>query len=173
MSKLRLRSRVKFFASLFDGVVTKVRKDGLAAYVDLNTDSLLILGSYDPSAQQLIAQSTVDKSFGLVTITQVLTASQTTQEKTGIGNVNVATTDGLIIINKTVGAATTVTLPLSSSKVGPVKIVDWKGDSATNNITVALSGSDKLNGGLTTWIIAANGASAVFHPISDGSGYAV
>lgn len=99
--------------------------------------------------------------------------SQTEQIKTSAGNVTVATTDGLIIINKTVGQATTVTLPASASKSGPVKVVDWKGDASTNVITIALTGGDKLNGNLTTWVIASDGGSVMLDPISDGTGYAV
>lgn len=102
-----------------------------------------------------------------------LTATQTQQIKTSSGSVTVAATDSLIAINKTVGAATTVTLPLAASKTVPVKVSDWKGDAGTNNITINVSGSDKLNGNLTSWTIAGDGASLVFSPLQDGSGYAV
>ena len=104
---------------------------------------------------------------------QILTASQTQQIKTTAGDVTVAAADGLIAINKTVGGSTTVSLPASSAKIGPVKIVDWKGDAGTNNITIAVTGSDKLNGNLTSWIIGADGGSVVLTPLSNGTGYAV
>lgn len=172
-TKLKLRVLPKFMAAIFAGTGTAVRKDGLATYIDLNWSLFALAGSYDPSAQQVLIQSTVDGSFQLATIAQVIAASQTQQIKTAAGNVNVALNDGLIVVNKTVGGATTVTLPASSSKVGAVKIVDFKGDAGTNNITIALTGSDKLNGNLTTWTIAADGGSIVCTPISTGIGYSV
>lgn len=95
---------------------------------------------------------------------------QTQQIKTTAGNVAVANTDGIIAINKTVGAATVVTLPLSSAKIGPCLIADFKGDAGTNNITITLSGSDKFPGGLSSWIIAADGGSVFLRPLA-GVGY--
>jgi hypothetical protein len=169
--KARIRSLLP--AALVAGVGMVITKAGLIYTIAMDWSSLSILSSYDPSAQQLLVQSTVDDSFGLVTITQVITASQTQQIKEDAGDVNVATTDGLIAINKTVGAATAVNLPAASSKVGPVQVSDFKGDAGTNNITVNRAGSDVFPGALTTWTIAANGAAAIFTPLSDGTGWAV
>lgn len=89
------------------------------------------------------------------------------------GNCLVDINDRLIIINKTVGAPTTVTLPGSALKLGRVKIVDFKGDASTNNITVNPDGAEKFNGALTSWVISGDGASVVFDPIPSGLGYAV
>jgi hypothetical protein len=104
---------------------------------------------------------------------QVLLSGQTQQIKTTAGNVTVAVSDGLIAVNKSVGAATGVTLPDSSTKVGPVKVGDFKGDAGTNNITVTISGAGKFNGNQSSFTIAGNGASYVFTPLADGSGYVV
>jgi len=172
-TRLKLRTIPKFLASIFAGTGTAVRKDGLATYVDLDFASLIALTFYDPSAQQVAVRSTADGSYGTVTVSQLIASSQTQQIKTSAGAVNVAANDGLIAINKTVGAATTVNLPAASSKVGPVKISDWKGDAGTNPITIAVVGSDKLNGNLTSWTIASDGGSVVLTPLNDGSGYAV
>lgn len=104
------------------------------------------------------------------------TSAATFQYITAGATVTVASTDSLIIINKSVGSPTTVNLPAASSKVGRVKIVDFKGDANTNNITVNRSGSDTFNGGATSWTIAAAGASVVFDPIVNSGtsiGYAV
>lgn len=170
---LKARIRTMLPAVLTNGVGIAVTKLGLIYTIATDWSKLSQLVSYNPSAEQLLVQSTIDGSFGLVTITQVLTASQTQQIKTTAGDVNVATTDGLIIVNKAVGAATNVNLPAAASKVGPVKVVDWKGDAGTNNITVNVTGTDKLNGNLTSYIIRANGGSLDFTPLNDGSGYAV
>lgn len=170
---LKVKFRTAFPASVVGGTGIAVTKSGLTYTFDLDWSDFSILSSYNPSSQQALVQNTTDGSFGLVTITQIIAGSQTQQIKTGAGDVNVATTDGLIIVNKTVGGATTVNLPASSSKVGAVKIVDFKGDTGTNNITIAVVGSDKLNGNRTTWIIASDGGSVVCTPLSDGSGYAI
>jgi len=170
---LKLRVVPKFLASIFDGSGTRIRKDGLASYVDLDFTKLTQLGAYDPSTQNLIVQSTVDGSFGIVTVSQVIAGAQTEQDITAGAVVNVAVNDGMIKIAKTVGSATQVILPLSSTKVGPVTIQDFKGDAGTNNITVTLSGSDKFPGNLTTWTIAGDGASITAKPLKDGTGYAL
>lgn len=47
-----------------------------------------------------------------------------------------ASTDYIVVVNKTVGAATTVNLPASPSTGQYFIIKDGKGDAATNNITV-------------------------------------
>lgn len=88
------------------------------------------------------------------------------------GPQNIDATAGLVIVNQTVGAAITLTLPLASNKIGRVKIVDWKGDAGTNPITIARSGSETFNGALTSWVLGGAGASAVFTPYS-ANGYAV
>jgi hypothetical protein len=80
-------------------------------------------------------------------------------------------------VNKTVGSATTLTLPLAASKIGsggqlvPVLIVDWKGDAGTNNITINPSGSETIQG-LSSWTIAADNGSVFLRPIR-GVGYAI
>ncbi len=68
--------------------------------------------------------------------------------KTDSGNVTVAADDYEIIINKTVGQATTVTLPASPADVRALLIVDGKGDAGTNNITVDGNGNN-INGSAT------------------------
>lgn len=55
---------------------------------------------------------------------------------TAAGAVTVATTDDIIIIDKTVGAATTVNLVSAPTKGTTFVIKDGKGDAAVNNITI-------------------------------------
>jgi len=65
--------------------------------------------------------------------------------------------ESLIVVNKTVGAATAVTLPASVTADGrrEVVVLDGKGDAGTNNITVTAAGSDTINGA-ATYVMAAN-----------------
>jgi len=170
---LRLRVAARFLASIFNGTGTKVRKDGLATYIDWDPSGFGVLNSYDPSAYYIPIQSGADASLAKITLAQLISSSQTQQIITAGTTVTVTANDGLIAVNKTVGSATTVNLPAASSKVGPVKVADFKGDAGTNNITVNATGTDKISGNATSWVIAGNNASVVFTPLSDGSGYAV
>lgn len=55
---------------------------------------------------------------------------------TAAGTVTVTNTDGLVVVNKTTGAATTVVLPGSPYTGQIVVIKDGKGDAYINNITI-------------------------------------
>ena len=62
-----------------------------------------------------------------------------------------------MIVNKTAGAATTITLPPSVTADGRrmVLVVDGKGDANSNNITLAGAGADTINGSATLAAITA------------------
>lgn len=67
--------------------------------------------------------------------------------KTSAGDVTMVN-EGVVVVKKTVGAATQVTLPPSPSSGGQypaVLVIDGTGDAATNNITVVAS-SGNING---------------------------
>jgi hypothetical protein len=77
-----------------------------------------------------------------------------------------------IIIIKTVGAATTVNLPLSASRIKPVRIVDGKGDANTNNITIVPQTGESIYAIVNqTAIIDGNGGSLTLTPKQDGTGW--
>lgn len=69
---------------------------------------------------------------GTTTTTGMLLA---TRVVTAAGAVTVGATDDVVIVNKTVGAATTVNIPAGVTKRRYV-IKDGKGDAAANNITI-------------------------------------
>lgn len=94
------------------------------------------------------------------------------QNITGAGPIAVGATTNIVRVNQTVGAPITLTMGLSSAQKTPVLIVDWKGDAGTNNITITLTGADKFQANLTTWIIASDGGSVFLRPIP-GVGYAL
>lgn len=90
---------------------------------------------------------------------------------TSAGAVTVTSTDSdIIVVKKTVGAATTVNLPAAASRETPVRIVDGKYDAATNNITIDANGTETIMGALT-YVIDSNGASITLTPLADGSGW--
>lgn len=171
-TKLKLRATARFLASIFNGIGTIARKDGLATYVDLDFTQFAQLASFDPTAESALVQSSVDGSFSRVTLAALLNVSQTQQIKTAAGAVNVAATDGVIVVNKTVGGATVVNFPLSANKIGGCLVSDFKGDAGTNNITVNLTSPDVFPGGGSSWVIASNTGSIFLRPIP-GVGYAL
>lgn len=88
------------------------------------------------------------------------------------GNALILTDANIVRVNQSSPAASTLTLPFSSGKVGDVLVVDWKGDARTNNVTIIPSGSETFQGGLTSFKLDGDGASASFRPIP-GVGYAI
>lgn len=91
------------------------------------------------------------------------------QEITSGATANVVTNVETVRVNKTVGSATALTMPLAVSKLFPVLIIDWKGDAGTNNITINPSGSEKIQG-RSSWTIAGDYGSILLRPIP-GVGY--
>jgi hypothetical protein len=126
----------------------------------------LVLAADPTTALQAATKEYVDNAVatGFVPTEQIIT---------GPGNVTVATTDGLIVINKTVGQATSVFLPPAATKIGAVKIVDWKGDANVNNITIVPNGSDLISG-MPQWVLGGGHASVALNPVVGVvNGYAV
>jgi hypothetical protein len=173
-TKLKIRTLPRFLSSIFAGTGTAIRKDGLATYFDLDYSLLSELtSSLDPANSLVAVYNKSSRVWNTTTLATILSAAQTTQIVTSGATVNAAAADGLIIINKTVGSATTVNVPASASKIGKLKIVDWKGDAGTNNITIVPNGTEKFNGNLSSWVIAADGGSVILDPISTGLGYGI
>jgi hypothetical protein len=100
-------------------------------------------------------------------------SSLTQREVTAAGAVTVSADDAdIIVINKTVGAATTVNLPSAASRTKPVKIVDGKGDAGANNITIVPVSGQKVFGTVDfTPTIDGNGGQLTLTPKADGSGW--
>jgi hypothetical protein len=64
------------------------------------------------------------------------------------------TSDNIVVVNRSTGSATTITLPASPTS-GEIKIIkDGKGDAATNNITI--QGNGKNIDGTATQVINVN-----------------
>lgn len=100
-------------------------------------------------------------------------ASRSQREVTAAGAVTVDADDADdIIINKTVGEATTVNLPSAALRTKPVRIIDGKGDANTNNITIVpVSGQKVFAITDYTPIIDGNGGQLTLTPKEDGSGW--
>jgi hypothetical protein len=84
------------------------------------------------------------------------------------GPVTINPNTSVVRVNQTTGAPITLNMGLASAKTCPVLISDWKGDAGTNNITIALAGSDTYPGGYKNWSIASNTGSVFLRPVSTG-----
>lgn len=118
---------------------------GAGLYVFAGT----ITGAVVPggTTSQLLGASGTSGTANLVTVGSGLSLAAGTLTATGAANptpriitaagpVTVLAGDGLVVLNKTVGAATTVTLEASPVAGVAHRIKDGKGDAGTNNITV-------------------------------------
>ena len=77
-----------------------------------------------------------------------------TRVVTAAGAVAVAATDGIVVVNKTVGAATAANLPASPAEGDRYVIADGKGDASTHNITLTPAAGN-INGA-GTYVINTN-----------------
>lgn len=113
---------------------------------------------------------------GLFTLVQVGALSNLKSVKILTGAVGLASpytalpNDEVLIVKQTVGAAFTINVDWST-RSRPLRIVDGKGDAATNNITITpASGQTQLASTNYSYIIDGNGGSITLTPLPDGSG---
>lgn len=170
---IKLRTLVKWPARVVGGDLVEVTKENGVVTIDLALGEASVAPSIsdtDATMVVLVTPGATDDDPDVVELISVadFNAAISTIQTITTGNVTVVDTDSLIVVNKTVGAATTVTLPAAADKIGPVKIVDFKGDGGTNAITINAAGSDKFNGNLSSWVIGSDGGSVVLHPHSGG-----
>jgi hypothetical protein len=169
---VKLKVIPKLPANTINGPGISVAKSNGTYTIGSDYSLLNELSAFDPT-QELVLVYKRDGTWAKVALsTLVNNPTATTEILTAGASYTVGINDKLIVVNKASGSATAITLPLSSLKVSPVRIVDFKGDANTNNITVSLSGSDTFNGGLTSWKITGAGGSILLSPVS-GLGYAV
>lgn len=91
-------------------------------------------------------------------------------EFTSAGNVSAALLTDIVnlYINKASGAATQVTVPLSTGRGGrPLEIKDKKRDASSNNITVVFTGGQNADG-LTSIVISTDGGWLRMKPDATG-----
>lgn len=139
----------------------------------LDYSALVELTAYDPTQKLFAVYDRVTGIWNQISLASILSGSQTVQIVTAAGDVTVQPNDGLIILNKVVGAATNVIMPAAATKVGRLKVVDWKGDADVNNITIVPNGTEKIQG-LASWKLEAPNASIILDPVvGTVNGYAI
>lgn len=83
---------------------------------------------------------------------------------TASGTITATATDAGIAVNKSVAAATAVQLGPVAARLGmPLRIIDWKGDAETNNITILPNGAETIMGEVSL-VLASNKASVMLYP---------
>lgn len=80
---------------------------------------------------------------------------------------NSLATDTRIIVDKTVGSATSVVLLAGASYGQPILVKDGKGDADTNPITITFTGGELMDG-LTEVVINTPYGFYWFNPLPDG-----
>lgn len=170
--KLKLKVRTRYLSSIYSGTGITIRKDGLAAYPDLDFTAFAPITIYTAANEFVLVQN-VDGSFATVSLAGLINLfSGTRRVITAAGDVTVGESDSLIILKKTVAADTDFIMPPDISKVGPVKIVDWNGVGATQILRIVPDGTETISG-QATWQLSGAYSSVVLSPTGDGLGYAV
>lgn len=148
-ASIRVNTLVPFPALVQgSGIVAVTKNNGIwSVSVDYSGLSALSPG-FDPTAWFATIENTTTKQLAILSVAQILAGAENTyREITAAGDVTVGASDIGFLLNKTVGAATNINLPLASTRGGvPVWVKDYKGDANVNNITFVLSGADTIDG---------------------------
>lgn len=170
---LKLKSVPRYGAAFIGNTGISITNNAGTLTAQLALLQFATIASFDPSAQ-FVPLVDANGNYKLVSVATLLNNSATTvQIITAAGDVAVGVNTKLLIMNRLVDAnPSNIILPLSSLKVGKLKIVDFKGNSGTWSHTVKTTAPDTFQGGLTQWGIAADGASIELDPIP-GTGYAI
>ncbi len=130
--------------------------------------------------QEFVVYDPVTGAYGLLNVSTFLTSNAGNYRLVSAsGDVTITQFDVIILLDKTVGAATNVNLPLSSSRSGvPVTVKDLKGDANTNNITFVPTLSETIDG-FSAAAAAANGVALIdinygsktLYPLTSGGWY--
>ncbi|TAK50229.1 MAG: hypothetical protein EPO23_03215 [Xanthobacteraceae bacterium] len=174
VSKSAFRAYEKTYLRQRFGTVSDVRNTQLAgqfggAYVEsLKTDFYLDTADTTSADNGTTCLISLDGyRFKAISRAEMLLAQRIV---TAAGAVAINDVDDIVVISKTVGAATTVNLPASAARPRPIRIVDGKYDAATHAITIVPNGAETIMGG-ASFVVDSNGASIILTPLADGSGW--
>lgn len=170
---LKMKVATRIPAQLVGGTgITLTKSNGVYTF-DLDYSEFSEIASFDPSAKDVLVFDAGLGTFDLVSLAGLLTNTSLARVVTEAGDITVGVNTQLLIMNRTADESpSNIILPSSASKVGAVKIVDWKGNAGSFPHTVTPNGSETFNGAAATWTIGGDGASSVFTPAST-LGYAV
>lgn len=142
-------------------------------YGELDYSDFVELAAYDPTQKFVAVYDRAAETWNVVTLAGLLTNTSVVREVTEAGDVTVTANTRLLLMNRTADESpSNIIMPAASTKVGPIKIVDMKGNAGSFPHTISLDGAEEFQGGITEWTIGGDGASVVLDPIP-GTGYAV
>lgn len=123
----------------------------------------------DPANTYVLVWNAISGLFTLVPASAV-GSSKVVKTLTAAGPYTALPTDEVLIVNQTVGAAFTINVDWST-RTKPLRVVDGKGDAATNNITITpAAGQTQLASTNYSYVIDGNGGSITLTPLPNGTG---
>lgn len=169
---IKARAVVKFPARIDgDNGITVTKANGVYTISD-EFDTLSELESIDDSSVTYVKLlfEGVYYYFSIASLVEAISSAGTPQVITAAGDLTIESTHRYVVFNKTVGAATGVTLPASADRDDALVIKDGKGDASTNNITITPDGSETIDG-LSAWVISFDYGGVTLVPRPDGNGW--
>lgn len=176
------------------GFITVTKSGGIFTIRADYTAIAALLAIPNAATKRIVVYDTDTAQYNTVTIAQIAAAAAaivTTSGLTGAilntyrivtaaGDVTVnATTDEVILLNKSVPATSNIILPASSARVGvPVWVKDYARNAATYPATFVLNGTETIDGlgqaaadtaGLSK--IDSNGGFKALYPLTSGGWY--
>lgn len=171
---VRFKVLAKFPANVVGADGITVDKANGTYTIRPDYSNLVELLSFDPSQEQVIVYNPVTTTWNVISLaTLINNSSSSVRVVTEAGDITVGVNTRVLVMNRTANESPSkINLPAASLKVGDILCVDWKGNAGTFPHTIYTSGSDKLNGNLSSWRLDGDGASVRLSPIST-LGYAV
>jgi hypothetical protein len=131
----------------------------------------------DPTTKLVVLYDALTKAYNTISLaTFAAQAVNSYRTVTAAGDVNVAPGDVVILMDKLVGAATNIVLPLSAARNGlPLTVKDLKYDANANNIRFVLADAETIDGfnqaaadanGVS--LIDINGGKKTLYPLING-----
>jgi hypothetical protein len=133
------------------GYVVITKNNGIWTIANDYTILAPLAPGFDATAWSVAVENLSTKQFSTTTLASLIVSVNLTtssyREITAAGDVAVVPTDVGFLMNKLVGAATNINLPLAGTRAGvPVWVKDYKGDANVNNIRFVLAGADTVDG---------------------------
>lgn len=123
----------------------------------------------DPANTYSLVWNSLTGIYTLIPLSAV-SGSKVVKVLTAAGPYTAQPTDEVLIIKQTVGASFTINVDWST-RSKPLRVVDGKGDAATNVIAITpAAGQSQLAAINYSYIIDGNGGSITLTPLPDGTG---
>jgi hypothetical protein len=118
---------------------------------------------------EVLVYNTLSQTFQQTTVSSLLQLGGSTRTVTATGAQAVLLTDSVILISQSVPAPTTFTLPTSASRygLGPYSFKDLLGTVNGNNVTIATTGGDTIDG-QATFTLNDNFEAVTLYPLASG-----